>query len=235
MSERHDPRSHWLELPPISAQAAPRLLIFLHGAGSTPDVFLPIAYRWQLKFPGATAVLMQGFAAATGIDGYDWFDGSGTATDRRQRIEDAALQLADRILLAQARSGIGAARTVVIGFSQGATLALQLARSRPDLAAIVVSYAGQLARPIVSGEQVSATVHLIHGALDTLVTSVHAVRAHRGLRAIGADVTLDIAEDGSHTLDRQMIIIGTSRVMQTVFRGRRRPRASFAPASQQLH
>ncbi len=50
----------WLELPPISASAPRRLLVFLHGAGSSPENFAPVAIAWQLKFPGATAVLLQG-------------------------------------------------------------------------------------------------------------------------------------------------------------------------------
>ena len=218
----------WVELRPIIASGTARLLVFLHGAGSTPDSFLPIAHSWQLKFPGATAVLMQGLEPAASHGGFDWFDGSGIASERCGRIERAAAQLAARLAAVQARCGIGAGRTVVIGFSQGATLALQLARSHPDCVAIVVSYAGQLARPIGPGEQVSATVHLIHGELDSLVPAVHALRAHRGLSAIGADVTLDVDEGGTHTIDRQMIILGTSRVMQTVFRSRR---GRCAPAS----
>ena len=226
----------WVELRPIVVTGTARLLVFLHGAGSTPDSFLPIAHSWQLKFPGATAVLMQGLEPAASHGGFDWFDGSGIASERCGRIERAAARLAARLATVQARCGIGAARTVIIGFSQGATLALQLARSHPECAAIIVSYAGQLARPIGPGEQVSTTVHLIHGELDSLVPAVHALRAHRGLAAIGADVTLDIDEGGTHTVDRQMIILGTSRVMQTVFRGRhRRSAGGPGPVSRQLH
>ena len=50
----------WLELPPISATAPKRLIVFLHAAGSTPELLAPVAIAFQLKFPGATVVLMQG-------------------------------------------------------------------------------------------------------------------------------------------------------------------------------
>jgi phospholipase/carboxylesterase len=69
-------------------------------------------------------------------------------------------------------------------------------------------------------------VHLIHGEFDSVVPAVHAGRAFRGLRALGVDVTLDIVEDEAHGIGQEMVNLGTTRVMQTVFRGRapvRRP------------
>ena len=213
----------WLELPPISAQAPRRLLVFLHGAGSRPEVFAPVAVSWQLKFPGATAAILQGLQPSPARDGLDWFDARGVATDRAERVERATRAVAARLLSLQQAAQVGAAQTVLVGFSQGATVALELARARPELASIIVAYAGRLATPIRSDERVSATIHLIHGELDSLVPAVHAKQALRGLRAIGADVTLDITEDGTHSIGQDMIILGTTRVLQTVFRGRARP------------
>jgi phospholipase/carboxylesterase len=70
------------------------------------------------------------------------------------------------------------------------------------------------------GERIGPTVHLIHGEFDSVVPSVHASRAFRGLRAVGADVTLDVVEDEAHAIGQEMVNLGTTRVMQTVFRGR---------------
>jgi hypothetical protein len=53
---------------------------------------------------------------------------------------------------------------------------------------------------------------------------VHARQALRGLSAAGARVTLDIDAEGSHTIDQEGVILGTTRVLQTIFRGRRPPR-----------
>jgi phospholipase/carboxylesterase len=222
------PRQLWLELPPIEGDAPRRLLVFLHGAGSSPEAFAPIAISWQLKFPGATAAILHGLQPAPGEHGLDWFDARGVAADRAARVGHAAAEVAGRIASLQASTGTLPCQTVLIGFSQGATVALELARRRPDLAAIVVAYAPRLASPIRDGERVNATIHLIHGELDSLVPTVHAQQALRGLRAIGADVTLDITADGTHSIGQDMIILGTARVMQTVFRGRRPPRAGQA-------
>lgn len=224
----------WLEIPPMSPQAPARLLVFLHGAGSSPEAFTPVALAWQLKFPGAHAAILQGLRAHPDGCGHDWFDGRGVAAERIERVERAAGLVLPRIESLQAATGIDAARTVLVGFSQGATLALELVRNRPGLAAIVVGYAARLSRPIGSGESVGATVHLLHGEFDSLVPTVHARQALRGLRASGAQATLDIVAEGGHSIDQQMIILGTTRVMQTVFRGRARARR-HAAAPPTLH
>ena len=212
----------WLELPPQSAQAPRRLLVFLHGAGSSAEAFAPIALAWQLKFPGATAAILEALRDGSAHHGKDWFDARGVSADRQPRIEGACAVVAQRLEALQLATGIDGARTIVVGFSQGATVALELARSHPPLASIVVSYAGQLARPIAPEERIAPTIHLVHGEFDSLVPAVHAQRAFRGLRAAGADVTLDIAADEAHSIGQAMVNLGTTRVLQTLFRGRTR-------------
>lgn len=204
----------------MSALAPRRLIVFLHGAGSTPEVFVPVAIAWQLKFPGATAAIVEGLRPGSLQSGRDWFDARGVAADRAGRIEAAGLELADRVRAIQRSTGVAPSDTTIVGFSQGATMALALARLQPAPVAVVVSYAGQLARPIAPGEYVEPTVHLLHGELDTVVSPVHAGRAFRGLQATGSEVTLDIVEDESHSIGQAMINIGTARVLQTLFRGR---------------
>ena len=212
----------WLELPPQSPRAPRRLLVFLHGAGSSAEAFAPIALAWQLKFPGATAAILEALRAGSLDRGRDWFDSRGVSADRQPRIEDACAVVAQRLEALQRTTGIDGSRTIVVGFSQGATVALELARSHAALASIVVSYAGQLARPIAPDERVAPTIHLLHGEFDSLVPAVHAERAYRGLSAAGADVTLDIAADEAHSIGQAMVNLGTTRVLQTLFRGRTR-------------
>lgn len=220
----------WLELAPMSPEAPRRLLVFLHGAGSSPEAFVPVALAWQLKFPGAKAALLQGLQARADGVLHDWFDPRAIAAQRSALAEAAAGAVAQRIVALQAANGVDAARTVLIGFSQGATMALETVRAYPGLAAIVVGHATRLGRPIRRDERLDGiAVHLLHGEFDSQVPVEHAQQAQRGLRAAGAEVTLDLVADSAHGIDQQMIIVGTTRVMQTVFRGRRRPSDKDAP------
>lgn len=210
----------WLELPPISADAPPRLLVFLHDAGWTPERLAPVAIAWQLKFPGATAVLLQGPRPGSG--GSHWYDPSERDERGAIRLGGAVDTVVDRVARLREPMQLDAARTVLVGFGQGATLALELARTHPELAGVVVAYAGRLNRPMREGDRIAPTVHLIHGEFDSVVPAMHSARAFHGLRAVGADVTLDIVEDEAHSIGQEMVNLGTTRVMQTVFRGRQR-------------
>src|SRR5690606_1739253 len=104
-------------------------------------------------------------------------------------------------------------------------VALEAIRGSEAPATIVVAYAARLASAIRPGERIDAAIHLVHGSHDTLVPLVHGQQAQRGLAAAGALATLDILADGVHSIDQEMINLGTLRAMQSVFRYRRRPLA----------
>src|SRR5690606_10463899 len=117
--------------------------------------------------------------------------------------------------------------TRVVGVGPGAAVGVGALRGQARApASIVVAYAARLARPVRPGERVDAAIHLVHGTHDSLVPLAHARQARRGLAAAGARLTLDILAAGAHSLDQEMVNLGTLRAMQTVFRGRR----AVAPA-----
>lgn len=228
----------WLEFPPIDPTGTRRLLVFLHDQGSSPERFAPVAIAWQLKFPGATGIVLQ--SAQRFADGSSWFDDrlnraldgrhddrlNQRRDDRAARIEAARDQVAGRIEQLQQNSGLGPERTVVIGHGQGGLLALELARTPMAPAAITVAYGARLASPLREGDWLSGSVHLIHGAFDSVVPAVHAQQAFRGMQALGVNASLDLLEDEAHGIGQGLVNIGTLRVMQTVFRGRSPRRVS---------
>ncbi|WP_395242091.1 hypothetical protein, partial [Salmonella sp. s60732] len=79
--------------------------MFLHAAGSTPELLAPVAIAYQLKFPGATVVLLQGLRdAAVGDARREWFDAE--AHDRDAGLDAAVEQVAHRLRAMQQASGI---------------------------------------------------------------------------------------------------------------------------------
>jgi phospholipase/carboxylesterase len=216
----------WIELPPINGGQPQRLLVFLHGAGSNPDSFAPVAIAWQLKFPTAAAFILQAPlpSAVPAPEGFaPRFDWLPSQNPEQTAVRGAALTAEKAIRTIQTETGLGAHQTIVIGYSQGATVALDTARLTPKIADILVSYAGQLNGAILADEKISASaLHLIHGELDSVVTMDKAQRAYSQLMHAHGDVTLDILEDGTHTIDQDSINVGTTRTMQTIFRGRKK-------------
>jgi phospholipase/carboxylesterase len=224
---KEDPNQQlWIELPPINGGQAQRLLVFLHGAGSNPDSFAPVAIAWQLKFPTAAAFILQASvqSAVPTPEGFmprfDWFN---SLISDHATVRGAALTAEKAIRTIQSSTGLGAHQTIVVGYSQGATVALETARLSPKVSDVVVSYAGQLSGAILADEKILVSaLHLIHGELDSIVTLDKAQRAYAQLMQAHGDVTLDILEDGTHTIDQDSINVGTTRVMQTIFRGRKK-------------
>lgn len=212
----------WLELPPHRPGKPARLLVFMHGAGSTPEMFAPVALAWQLKFPSAAAILLEGIQPGVTGRGRDWFDSRLKGQEAAQAATRAADETARRITSAQQSLGVTPEQTVVVGFSQGASVALEMARMPETASAIVVSYAGRLLRPIAPGDRIRPMIHLINGELDTQAFAQDAQRAFRSLRDADANVSLDIVADGIHSIGQDMVNIGTTRAMQTVFK-RRKP------------
>ncbi len=158
--------------------------------------------------------------------GSDWFDdraiGARGEADRLQRMTQARDVLAGRIEQLQQTHRLDHDRTLLIGQGQGGLLALELARTPLAPAAITVAYGARLARAPQSDDRFTGTIHLVHGVYDSVVPLVHAQRAYRGLKALGADVSLDELEGEAHGIGQGLINIGTLRVMQTLFRGRQR-------------
>ena len=49
---------------PTPEHRAQHLFVFLHGSGATPKSMIPIAFRFQARFPSAALVVPSGFASS---------------------------------------------------------------------------------------------------------------------------------------------------------------------------
>lgn len=199
------------------------LFVFLHGSGATAQSMIPLAFRFQARFPSAALVLPSGFRAADcDADRKQWFSMRGLNDDNRmQRVSEILPRLEDLVRSEQAQHRVSPGRTVLIGYSQGGTVALEMVKSVPGIAGAVVAYASRFARLPRAGARIGARIHLVHGAHDTIVSRVHAERAERVLSALHVPVTLDIVEQLGHVIDHQAVSLGSLRLLQGIYEGRR--------------
>jgi phospholipase/carboxylesterase len=218
----------WLEFPTISGKPAERLLVFFHGAGSNAAAFAPVALHWHLKFPSAVAVVME-----SPIDLQQPLPAWLVSTTLSDDVATSAscTELVRRVRSAQLALNLSAEKTIIVAQGASASIALESIRREIKLAQILVTYGGRFASSLKIDEKIHSTVHLIHGELDAQIPVAYATRAMQGLTALGTDATLDILIESSHQLDQDMINVGTTRVMQTLFRGRQKAR----PAGWNLH
>ncbi|HEV7478098.1 MAG TPA: dienelactone hydrolase family protein [Burkholderiales bacterium] len=198
------------------------LFVFLHGCGATAQSMVPIALQFQARFPSAALVVPSGFDPdARGGAAQEWYPTRGLTIDNhRERVAAVLPDVDDLVRREQTHFGVPAGRTVLIGFSQGGTVALEAVKA-PGLAGAVVAFSARYARLPNNGTHISSRIHLVHGEFDSVVSRVYAERAARVLSGLHVPVTLDIVEDLGHALSRQAIGLGSLRLLQGIYEGRR--------------
>jgi len=198
------------------------LFVFLHGCGATAQSMVPIALQFQARFPSAALVVPSGFDPdARGGAAQDWYPTRGLTIDNhRERVAAVLPDVDDLVRREQTHFDVPANRTVLIGFSQGGTVALEAVKS-PGLAGAVVAFAARYARLPNPGTRIASRIHLVHGAFDSVVSHVYSERAARVLSGLHVPVTLDIVEDLGHALSHRAICLGSLRLLQGIYEGRR--------------
>jgi phospholipase/carboxylesterase len=207
---------------PTPEHQANHLFVFLHGCGATAQSMIPIAFRFQARFPSAALVVPSGFDPdARGGAAQDWYPTRGLNCDNhRERVAAVLPDVEDLVRREQTRFSVPASRTVLIGCSQGGTVALEAVKA-PGLAGAVVAYSARYARLPDAGARIGSRIHLVHGEYDSVVSCVYAERAARVLSGLHVPVTLDIVEDLGHALSQRAIGLGSLRLLQGIYEGRR--------------
>jgi phospholipase/carboxylesterase len=104
----------------------------------------------------------------------------------------------------QQACGVGTAATTLIGFSQGAIMALESTQLDNPPAARVIALSGRFARPPRIGHDPVRT-HLRHGDADAMMPVQGAVEALAHLQDLGAVATLDRFPGLGHGVDGRVV------------------------------
>ena len=207
---------------PAREHPTKHLFVFLHGCGATAQSMIPIAFAFRARFPSAALVVPSGFApGARGGVAQDWYSMRGLNLDNhRERVAAVVPDLEDLVRREQTNCGLSPDRTVLVGFSQGGTLALEAVKAVPELAGAVVAYSSRFAGLPKRGTRIASRIHLVHGEYDCVVSKVYAERAARALAGLHVPVTLDIVEDLGHALSHRAISLGSLRLLQGIYERR---------------
>jgi phospholipase/carboxylesterase len=187
-------------------QPAPQLMILLHGYGGRGAAMEPLAHTLRAAFPLAALLAPDApHPVDAGGDGRQWFSATGLdETQRVHRVQAALPGLRDWVRSTQARLGVSAPATALVGFSQGAIMALELAQFEDGIAGRVLAFAGRFASLPARAPQLT-TFHLLHGGADTVMPATHAREALEHLGARGGDATLDIAQGIGHEIHPALV------------------------------
>jgi phospholipase/carboxylesterase len=136
--------------------------------------------------------------------GWQWFSVRGVTIDNRaSRVAMAMPGFVQAVARWQRQSGVDVAGTTLLGFSQGAIMALQSTQEPQPVAGRVVSMAGRFGAPPQRAPG-HAQIHLLHGEADGVVPAQASIEAKAQLAALQADVTLDLFPGLGHGIDARM-------------------------------
>jgi phospholipase/carboxylesterase len=208
---------------PAPRQPARHLFVFLHASGADARSMIPAAFKYQGRFPSAALVVPSGFTHyGKDLNRQQWFSTLGLTDDNRMARINAILPRIEQLIRReQTNHGVPSERTVLIGYSQGGTVALEAVKAFPELAGAVVAYAARFAQLPQPATRMHSRIHLVHGGYDSVVSRVYAERAARVLSGLHVPVTLDIIEHLGHALTHEAICRGSLRLLQGIYERRR--------------
>lgn len=178
-----------------------QLMLLFHGQGATPDQMRLLGNRLAQVYPQSCIVAVQAPQPGDFGVGFQWFSVRNINDElRTKRVATVMNPFVETIRHWQKKTNTGSEETALIGFSQGAIMALECARKNRGLVGRVVSIAGRFSSlPEEAGED--TTWYLVHGKQDAVIHYRHTVTAAERLVSLGADVVADVLPFVGHVLD----------------------------------
>jgi phospholipase/carboxylesterase len=189
------------------------LLVLLHGIGADENDLFPLARTLDPRFAVVSLRAPYDYAS-----GFAWFhiefhpggDVHPDAAQARRTLEDLVRWLD----AAPARLGTDAARTFLLGFSQGAMMSLGVLRTAPALVAGVVALSGRTPEalfPERADRDAIARVPLLvaHGTLDDVLPVEHGRRTRQAFETLSRDFTYREYPVGHAIAPDELALVGT--------------------------
>jgi phospholipase/carboxylesterase len=185
--------------------AADGLLLLFHGVGSSAEDLAPLGQVLARHLPRHWIVSVRSPEPCDLGSGWQWFSVRGVDEANRPARVDAAMPgFVATVQRWQAKAGMEAARTALLGFSQGAIMALESTQSAPGLAGRVVAIAGRFAQAPQRANPGTA-LHLVHGESDGVMPVALSESALQQWQALGGQATLDRLPGLGHGIDARAV------------------------------
>jgi phospholipase/carboxylesterase len=197
------------------------LVVLLHGPGADGQSVINQALNWAPTMPKAEFLAAEApFLSNGNGSGKVWFDMADLSADRMGAGVRAAAPMLDAFLdevLAERR--LPDSHLALVGFSQGAMLALHVGVRRPKQMGAIVAFSGAVydADNLLSGEIKSRPpVLMIHGEADPVVPFATMTASKELLKANGVPAKSMRRPGVGHEMDDDGVIAAGDFLTATV-------------------
>jgi phospholipase/carboxylesterase len=198
-------------LPPRSGTAK-QLIVLLHGLGADGNDLIELGEQWRDWLPDAAFVAPHAPDPCSNVPmGREWFP--LTLTDPREfwsGVTYAAPKLDAFLDRELARYSLPASQLGLVGFSQGAMMALHIGLRREPAPAAIIGYSGLL---VLEGGQGPESLQraarskppilLVHGGRDDVVPVEMFLVSKEALGAAGIPCQWHLTADLAHGIDEE--------------------------------
>lgn len=210
----HQPQALILQRPAQPAQ----LILLFHGVGADAHAMATLGQAYASAFPGAMVVALD---AAQPSDlapaGWQWFSVRDVTEENRVARVAAALPAFEYAVRHwQQQAGVGPAGTALVGFSQGAIMALASAQQPAPLASRIVAIGGRFAALPEQALHEDLTIHLLHGKADAVMPYRHTIEGAMRLKTLGTDFTADVVPFVGHELHPDLVALAVEKLQQHI-------------------
>lgn len=186
-----------------------QLVVLFHGYGANGADLIGLAPALARVLPDAAFFSPNAPDPVPGYPmGRQWFGLTRLSPDELATgARMAAPGLMSGLKAELDRYGLDASQLALLGFSQGAMMALHVGlRMSPQIAAIV-GFSGALPDPVRLENEMAARppVFLAHGAMDEVVPPEASMHAHSVLGSLGCVCRLHISPDLPHAIDPEAL------------------------------
>lgn len=192
-------------LPPASGNGK-SLVVLLHGYGSDGRDLIGLGQFWHDSFPDTIFVAPNAPEVCGVIStGYQWFPVDFDRERDFSRMEGAAkVQPVVESFLKDlwAQTGLGPSETILVGFSQGAMMALYTGLRLTTPLKGIIAFSGLLISPEKLEAEIASKppVLLVHGDIDEVVPVIGSEAALPVLLNLSVDAQLHISSGFGHTI-----------------------------------
>jgi phospholipase/carboxylesterase len=192
-------------VPPAAGGAPQAMVILLHGYGSNGQDLIGLAPYWQAALPHVVFLSPNAPQPCPGAPGgYQWWPLSDLSAAGPAAGARSAAPVLNAYIDAQlAHYGLADDKLALVGFSQGAMMALQVAPRREKALAGVIGYSGMLSDGDTLARETRSKppMLLVHGDADPVVPFAALAQAQAALTPLGFEVATHVSPRLGHSID----------------------------------
>jgi len=207
-------------VPPASGGPARQLVVLLHGWGANGDDLIGLAPAWARALPDARFVSPH---APDPCDqnpmGRQWFSfNQATPAGLLRGAERARAMIEQFVESELARLKLPAERAALVGFSQGAMMALHVGLRRVPALGAILGFSGALigAETLAAEAKARPPILLVHGDADPVVPVESLHEALDSLGHAGIAAQFHIARGLGHGIDEEGLALGAQFLRESL-------------------